>query len=107
MRVPGTAGSVNPMARMPPRVTWVWGHLLTSLGSPLTGTDKVLWPCLQKAGPWGGDICVVPFCQMASAHLSGQKVKLGVTLHTSWALGKKATKYQSPALSLAKWPRLG
>lgn len=75
-------------------------------GSPPTGTNRCSGHASREPA-LGEDVFVVPFCLRASAHLSGQKVKLGVTLHTSWALGEKATEYQSPALSLAKWPRPG
>lgn len=36
----------------------------------------------------------------ASVYLSGDKVKFGITLHTSWTLGENVTQYYNPAVSL-------
>lgn len=41
---------------------------------------------------------------MASAHLSGEKVKLGITLHTSWALEERGQASEDTLRMLAFGP---
>lgn len=47
--------------------------------------------CSEAGSPQEGQLSLWALPPVASAHLSGEKVKLGITLHAPWTLGEKGT----------------